>query len=101
MDYKIQDGFFKNLGLGVGAYYESNTTTYTSYAYTLPAYFTADGTVYYTFKNIRLGLNVNNITNTEYYSSSVPNFDSPNAFPPLLVTPAMGRNYKISIGYKF
>lgn len=101
MDYKIQDGFFKNLGLGVGAYYESNTTTYTPYAYTLPAYFTADGTVYYTFKNIRLGLNVNNITNTEYYSSSVPNFDSPNAFPPLLVTPAMGRNYKISIGYKF
>lgn len=92
LNYNKLKGFAKGLGLGVGFNYVSENYTNSSNTYILPSYTTIDATVYYYINNVRLGLNLNNITDKLYFTDAIY---SSQFFP------GMGRNVKVSLGYKF
>ncbi|PCH76357.1 MAG: TonB-dependent siderophore receptor, partial [Flavobacteriaceae bacterium] len=92
LNYEKQEGLAKGLGLGLGFNYVSENYTNSSNTYLLPSYATVDATVYHQFKTVRLSLNVDNITDKLYFADAIYG----NQF-----FPGKGRNYKLSLGYKF
>ncbi len=92
LNYEKQEGLAKGLGLGLGFNYVSENYTNSSNTYLLPSYATVDATVYHQFKSVRLSLNVDNITDKLYFADAIYG----NQF-----FPGKGRNYKLSLGYKF
>ncbi len=102
--------FVKGLGIGLGVFYTDKTyQNQLAYQY-LPAYTIFNGTIYFQAKNnVRIGLNVENIFNKTYYTSSLSANDLWNAddvYPhPTMATmqmyPGRDRNYKLTISYSF
>lgn len=96
--YEFKKGFLKNLGLGLGANYVGkskiidlseniidNTINFNSY-------FTAKSGVYYTYQNVKLSLNINNIFDERYF---VGGLNSGRVYP------GSPRNYLLTLGYSF
>jgi iron complex outermembrane receptor protein len=97
VSYAIQSGFFKGLGLSLGYQYQGDRSSWYVFDGTqksLPDYFRMDGSVHYTKDNIRLALNVNNITDDYLYSGA------PYGNYYYWQTEA-GRNYRLSMTYSF
>ncbi|WP_438710203.1 TonB-dependent siderophore receptor [Aquimarina muelleri] len=91
-NYEFQKGFLQGLGTGLGLNYVDKNFTNSSNTYTLPAYTTVDGSLYYKAKKVRIGLNINNIADTLYFTDAIYS----NQF-----FPGQGRNYKLSLAYNF
>lgn len=90
--YKFSTGKLKNFGIGIGGNYASeykvidNSVTGVFY---LPSYTLLNGSLFYNAEKFRLGLNVNNITNTVYYIGYWS------------VNPQRPTNFTASFAYKF
>ena len=70
MSYAIPSGMLKGFGLGFGGNYASeNIITNNSIpgAFTLPEYTVLNASVFYNARNYRIGLKLDNISNTEYW----------------------------------
>ncbi|WP_203255938.1 TonB-dependent receptor [Hyunsoonleella ulvae] len=71
-DYKIQEGFAKNLGFGLGFNGASDYNTMSDYTnsggFTLPVYTIFNASIYYETDAYRLSVKANNITDEVYYS---------------------------------
>jgi iron complex outermembrane receptor protein len=65
--YEIQSGNLKGLGFGLGLVYASEREARLPNTFKLPSYVRADASIFYRWDNYRIGLNVKNIFNTEYY----------------------------------
>ncbi|WP_025663075.1 TonB-dependent receptor [Aquimarina megaterium] len=91
-NYEFQKGYLHGLGIGLGLNYVGKNYTNSSNTYTLPSYTTIDGSLYYQAKKVRIGLNINNIADTLYFTDAIYS----NQF-----FPGQGRNYKLSLAYKF
>lgn len=88
VNYELKDG----LGLGLGGNYTSDNYTNSNNSYTLPGYTLLDGTIYYQKNNIRIGLNINNITNKLYFTDAIYDYQ---------FFPGAERNFKLNLRYKF
>ncbi|TRX32400.1 TonB-dependent receptor [Flavobacterium sp. ZT3R18] len=69
MSYKILDGKAKGIGFGFGGNTQSDSFLNDANSFTANGYTVMDATVFYEKQKIRLGLKLNNITNTEYWSA--------------------------------
>ncbi|MCD8404966.1 TonB-dependent receptor [Tenacibaculum dicentrarchi] len=87
VNYELEDG----LGFGVGGNYTSDNYTNSDNSYTLPAYLLLDGAIYYQKNNIRIGVNINNITNKLYFTDAIYDYQ---------FFPGAERNFKINLSYK-
>lgn len=75
LSYTLMHGTAKGLGVGVGGNYASdnlivndqNQTTLANEVFTLPSYTILNTGVFYTKDRYRFALNINNLTNKEYY----------------------------------
>lgn len=92
LSYNKSTGFAKGLGLAAGFNYVGENYTNSSNTYKLPSYTTVDATIFYNFNAIRVGVNLNNIMDELYFTDAIY---SSQFFP------GMGRNVKVSLGYKF
>ncbi len=92
VNYDFQIAKLKGIGLGLGGNHVGSNYTNSSNTFELPAYTTLDGTIYYQAKKVRIGFNLNNITDELYFTDAIYG----NQF-----FVGQGRNYKVSITYKF
>lgn len=70
--YEVQTGPWSGLGIGGGVRGVGDRAGDAGgTGFTLPAYIVADTLAYYRYENIRFGLNVENIFDTEFYESSL------------------------------
>ncbi len=91
--------FLKGLGVGIGGFYKDKVYQEQHNEQYLPAYTILNGTIYYQTKHrIRLGLNVENILNETYYTSSLSANDTGGM---MQMYPGRDRNYKLTISYSF
>lgn len=90
-NYEFQSRALHGIGLGFGGNYVSSNFTNSSNTFTLPAYTTLDGTIYYQAKRVRIGVNINNLANTLYYTDAI--YDRQ-------FFVGQGRNFRISLAYK-
>ena len=88
LNYELKDG----LGFGIGGNYTSNNYTNSSNSFTLPSYILLDGAIYYQKNNVRIGLNINNITNKLYFTDAIYEYQ---------FFPGAERNFKLNLSYKF
>ncbi|WP_103071794.1 TonB-dependent receptor [Aquimarina sediminis] len=91
-NYEFQKGTLQGFGAGFGLNYVDDNYTNSSNTYELPSYTTIDGTLYYQTKQVRVGVNINNITDELYFTDAIYG----NQF-----FPGQGRNYKLSLAYRF
>lgn len=89
-NYEFQKVHLKGLGAGLGLNYVGENYTNSSNTYSLPSYTTVDAALYYQAKKVRIGLNINNIANTLYFTDAIYS----NQF-----FPGQRRNYKLSLAY--
>lgn len=92
LSYRIQQGAFGGLGVGLGGNYSSKyaTINYTQTgSFHLPAFFIANASVSYDTDHYRLTLKMNNLTNKEYYQGWTT------------VNPQKPRNISASYTYRF
>ncbi|MBW4549527.1 MAG: TonB-dependent siderophore receptor [Aphanocapsa sp. GSE-SYN-MK-11-07L] len=70
--YEIQRGTLKGLGFNLGLYYVSGDreANLPNDGLRLPSYFRVDTGIFYKRDNWKLQLNVNNLTNIDYYNSN-------------------------------
>jgi iron complex outermembrane receptor protein len=68
--YQIQTGSLKGLGFGLGLFYLSQRAGNVDNTFNLPSYFRTDAALYYQRDNWRAQLNVENLFNTRYFTSS-------------------------------
>ncbi|CAM1343185.1 TonB-dependent siderophore receptor [Tenacibaculum amylolyticum] len=92
VNYDFQTPTLKGLGIGLGGNYVGSNYTNSANTFELPAYTTLDGTIYYQAKKIRVGFNLNNITDELYFTDAIYG----NQF-----FVGQGRNYKVNISYTF
>lgn len=90
--YTIQRGAFKGLGVGLGGRYYSDQAGDLPNTFKLPAYALVDAALYYTYKNIRAQVNINNAFDRSYYSGS---------YDTLYVLPGDPRTIQGSLTLKF
>jgi iron complex outermembrane receptor protein len=69
LSYKILDGKAKGIGFGFGGNTQSDSFLNDANSFTANGYTVMDATVFYEKQKVRLGLKLNNITNTEYWSA--------------------------------
>ncbi|MGC1310553.1 MAG: TonB-dependent siderophore receptor [Phormidesmis sp.] len=72
--YELQEGDLAGLGAGLGLFYVSDRQGDLENTFTLPSYFRTDAALFYERDNWRTQLNIENLFNVEYFSSS--NFGS-------------------------
>mgnify|MGYP002780505453 CR=1 FL=1 len=83
--YEIQEGSLEGLGFGLGLFYLDQRPGDLDNTFTLPSYFRTDAALFYRRDNWRAQLNVENLFNVNYFTSSDEfQFASPGA--PLTVT---------------
>ncbi|MCD2424133.1 TonB-dependent receptor [Niabella pedocola] len=90
--YKISSGTAKGLGFGLGGNYAGENRILNNTAvgvFSLPAYTVLNGSVFYDADQFRVGFNVNNFTNKEYYGGGWST-----------VNPQKPRNVAVSLTYK-
>lgn len=68
--YEIQSGDLEGLGAGLGLFYVSDRQGDLENTFTLPSYFRTDAALFYERDNWRTQLNIENLFNIEYFSSS-------------------------------
>lgn len=91
--YKFDEGFLENFGLGFGGNYASENAILDSSVtgkFVLPAYTVINGSVFYNSNKFRVALNINNITNKDYFNGGWST-----------VNPQKPRNVVASFAYKF
>ncbi|WP_435263079.1 TonB-dependent siderophore receptor [Tenacibaculum sp. nBUS_03] len=88
LNYELKNG----LGFGIGGNYTSDNFTNSNNLYKLPAYALLDGAIYYQKNNIRIGLNINNITNKLYFTDAIYEYQ---------FFPGAERNFRLNLSYKF
>ncbi|MBK0369243.1 TonB-dependent receptor [Flavobacterium agrisoli] len=69
MSYKILNGKVKGLGFGFGGNTQSDSFANDANTFTVDGYTVLNGTVFYENPKFRLGLKLNNIANTEYWTT--------------------------------
>lgn len=89
--YKFTNGFFNNLGIGIGANYRDKMYTNGSNTFELDSYTLYDTSIAYSINNVSLRLTINNLTDKKYYSNTVYS----NQY-----IPGCGRNFMFTIGLK-
>lgn len=84
----------KNFGIGMGMLYQSSKIPWFTRDFEVPAYTTLDAALYYSLyrSKIQLSVNINNITNTNYWLG---------AQSYLRLFPGAPRNYLVTAMYKF
>lgn len=90
--YTFSNGALKGFGLGVGGNYMSELNILDSDVtgtFTLPSYTVMNATLYYNAPAFRVALNVNNITDKEYYTGYST------------INPQKPRNAVVSLAYRF
>ncbi|MGF1987908.1 MAG: TonB-dependent siderophore receptor [Nostoc sp. ZfuVER08] len=65
--YELQQGNFKGLGFGLGFYYVGDRPGDFQESFILPSYFRTDAALFYKQDNWRLGLNIKNLFDINYY----------------------------------
>lgn len=91
-NYKISNGPLRNLGFGFGGNYASKyrvADNSITGVFDLPSYTVLNASVFYHPDKFRISLNVNNVTDEEYYIGYWS------------VNPQKPRNFVISMAYKF
>ncbi|MBL0736958.1 TonB-dependent receptor [Flavobacterium sp. GN10] len=91
--YKFDEGSLENFGLGFGGNYASDNAILDSEVtgkFILPEYTVINGSVFYNTSKFRVSLNVNNITNKDYFNGGWST-----------VNPQKPRNVVASFAYKF
>lgn len=91
--YKFDEGFLENFGLGFGGNYASENAILDSSVtgkFVLPAYTVINGSAFYNSNKFRVALNINNITNKDYFNGGWST-----------VNPQKPRNVVASFTYKF
>ena len=68
--YELQSGFLRGLGMGMGAFYNSERFATSQNELVLPQYTIANGLVYYKRDNYKLSVTVKNIYNQRYIESA-------------------------------
>ncbi len=68
--YEIQEGNLEGLGFGLGLNYVSLRAGNSDNSFTLPSYFRTDAALFYRRNNWRAQLNVENLFNARYFTSS-------------------------------
>jgi iron complex outermembrane receptor protein len=68
--YELQEGSLEGLGFGLGLYYVSQRAGNSDNSFTLPSYFRTDAALFYRRDNWRAQLNVENLFNSRYFTSS-------------------------------
>lgn len=91
MNYTLDKGMFKNFSFGLGLDYTSEVFTNSANTYSLDAYTVVDATMAYNFGITTIRLNLNNVFDKEYFTSSVYSSQ---------YIPAMPRNGMLSISIK-
>ena len=71
--YEIQKGNLQGLGFGLGLVFVGDRDARLPNSLTLPSYVRADAAIFYRRKNLRLGVNIKNISNTGYFEA-IENF---------------------------
>ncbi|TCI91777.1 TonB-dependent receptor [Tenacibaculum sp. M341] len=92
INYDFQTPKLKGIGIGLGGNYVDSNYTNSSNTFELPAYTTLDGTIYYQAKKVRIGFNLNNISDELYFTDAI--YDRQ-------FFVGQGRNYKVNISYNF
>jgi len=90
--YTFRSGALNGLGFGIGGNYASELKILDSQitgVFTLPSYTIVNGSVFYNAARFRVALNVNNITDKEYYTGYST------------INPQKPRNAVVSMAYKF
>ncbi|MGN6511730.1 MAG: TonB-dependent siderophore receptor [Chitinophaga sp.] len=90
--YKFSNGSLRNFGLGIGGNYAGEYLVIDNSAtgqFFLPSYALLNGSVFYNADHFRFTLNVNNITNEQYYIGYWS------------VNPQRKRNFAASFAYRF
>lgn len=90
--YTFKSGALRGFGLGLGANYASKLNILDSQVtgvFTLPDYTVANASLFYNTHNFRVALNVNNISDKQYYTGYST------------VNPQKPRNAVVSFAYKF
>ncbi|MBW1656502.1 TonB-dependent receptor [Flavobacterium quisquiliarum] len=91
--YKFDEGLLENFGLGFGGNYASDNAILDSEVtgkFILPSYTVLNSSVFYNATKFRISLNVNNITNKDYFNGGWST-----------VNPQKPRNVVASFAYKF
>lgn len=68
--YELQSGVLKGLGMGMGAYYNSERFATAENDLILPQYTIANGLIYYRQENFKLSVTLKNIYNQRYIESA-------------------------------
>ncbi|MCG8306525.1 MAG: TonB-dependent receptor [Cytophagales bacterium] len=96
--YTVVDGFFQNLGFGLGGAYSSESQTVDSSpnlienTIVFPSYFIAKGAVYYQYRGAKLSVNINNLFDERYF---IGGLNAGRVFP------GAPRNFLATISYTF
>ena len=92
-DYKFQNGFIKNFGLGAGFNGASKYNTVSGYPnigeFYLPAYTLFNASAYYDINKVRISVKANNLTDKQYYKGWST------------ITPQRTRSIIATVTYKF
>ena len=90
--YRISSGTLKNAGLGIGGNYAGEYKVIDNSktgVFMLPGYTLLNASVFYNASHFRISLNINNITDKQYYIGYWS------------VNPQKPRNSTLSVAYKF
>ncbi|WP_375510028.1 TonB-dependent siderophore receptor [uncultured Nostoc sp.] len=68
--YEIQKGNLKGLGFGLGLFYVGTRAGDVNNSFELPDYLRTDAAIYYRRDGFNAGINISNLFNTDYFSSS-------------------------------
>ena len=96
--YSITNGILKNLGIGLGGRYVSESQIADTAANRIndfiffPSYFTARGGLFYRYENVDFTINLNNIFDERFY---VGGLNAGRVFP------GAPRNFLLTVGYSF
>ncbi|MBE9101808.1 TonB-dependent siderophore receptor [Vacuolonema iberomarrocanum] len=68
--YEIPNGDLQGLGFGLGFFYVDNRVGDSANTFELPSYFRTDAAVFYRRNNWRVGLNIQNLFDVDYFEST-------------------------------
>jgi iron complex outermembrane receptor protein len=68
--YELQEGDLAGLGFGAGLFFVGDRQGDLDNSFTLPSFVRTDVALYYRRDNWRVGLNINNLFDVDYFTSS-------------------------------
>ncbi|MHC5856091.1 TonB-dependent siderophore receptor [Nostoc sp.] len=88
--YELQSSNLKGLGFGLGLVYSGDYEVALPNTFTVPSYLRADAALFYRRNKLRIGLNFNNVFNTQYYYTQIG-----------ALSPASPFNVRGSVSFEF